>query len=464
MPLSRLQTVEAAAADTALDMSGAVLRHMSEWIRSLSEYLEKKSRFAPQTELARWINSKEGGVCAFNTRGDCLPAVESELIARNIPYVTLDVNGKNCIMIRDIDKARVTQINSNVLVAMGNYYQEVDKKSMENAIATTTGFKDKNIVEMSNLTKYEAVTLKNKCNQIAKGFMVGIEENGGTKENPRYSLAIHAPKLLLANPDKQDFCKSFLEMTFSLYGPNALVKCQQIDDDETFDKDLAAINKEFNLGRRDETLYIAGVQNTDRYIELTPSGFSFKEKVLQFDHEEGAPKYVDKTLFSADRSSPDFNLELLKATDQIQDKIVLSGEDFYEHMKTDEQNFVSGRTEKNVAQEMQSVKESSFINQMDSYINERLLRANYFEKPHTYESMFKMYKNEVLKIVGGLQSDSVPSGHSEKKFNEFKENVKRTGIDLDDYYLSISHIESASIDVHKAKEKAIPVKSSAITR
>ena len=106
-------------------------------LQALVDYLEVEAKFAPQKEFAKWI--KNGGQCSFyDIQGKCKQDVLAELRSKQIPYIEL-ANDPNKILIKSPDVDKIQAINRAVLIAHVNYFQEVDRTEMEDAIAKYNG-------------------------------------------------------------------------------------------------------------------------------------------------------------------------------------------------------------------------------------------------------------------------------------------------------------------------------------
>ncbi len=399
-------------------------------LTALAEYIDAEARYAPQKEMAKWI--KNHGQCyAYHVQGNCANELKNELNERNIPYIDL-MDGKTLI-IKEPDAKALHEINHEILVAKANYYQSVDQDMMEDIFAKSNLIKDKDIITIHDLSDYQCEVLKNKCNDITKGFMVGIEE-----ESPgRFAVSIHAPRAYNPNPEKVDLCKAFAEMTYSLYGNNADIKASQIEADKKLDEEIAALKDSH------ATKYVIGVDDPKRYLEINAQGFEFHRQVFTGkgiqDIEE---KFVDK-------NDPAYEVELQKALDTINNKKLLSSHDeLVEHLSTKKRNFETDRPEKSDMQARVSKMEKNIIDKADRMVKEGPMAEKI--KDMTPSDAFKAYQHEMNSIISAAIEERELPGYQTKDIKKIKEEFMEAEVPPEDYRQTTKWLESFNIEQHRA--------------
>nr|WP_297765600.1 hypothetical protein [uncultured Butyrivibrio sp.] len=402
-------------------------------LAALGEYLDAEARYAPQKEMAKWIRN-HGQCYAYHIQGNCANELKNELNERNIPYIDL-MDGKTLI-IKEPDAKELHDINHEILVAKANYYQSVDADMMEDIFAKSNLLKDKEVITLHDLSDYQCEVLKNKCNDITRGFMVGIEE-----ESPgRYAVSIHAPMTYKDDPEKVDLCKAFAEMTYSLYGDNADIKAAQIEADNKLDKEIA------DLKGSHATKYVIGVDDPRRYLEINAQGFEFHRQVFTGkgvqDIEE---KFVDK-------NDPAYDVELQKALDSISNKKLLSSHDeLIAHLSTRKRNFETDRPEKSDIQARVSKMEKNIIDKADRMVKEGPMAEKMKEMAPA--DAFKAYQHEMNSVISAAIEDRKLSGYQTQDIKKIKDEFKEADVSPENYKQTTKWLESFTIEQHKAKEK-----------
>ena len=287
--------------DSTTKFMAATIDEINMFLKMLSEQLESRAKYAPQREMAKWIKN-DGECIAYPIQGKCGDELKRELANKGVAFISTADDTK--IIIKQPDLELVTSLNERVLTAKGNYYQEIDAAKLETAIAKTDRIKDKEIITLHGLDKYQYEVLKNKCNDITRGFMVGKEE----EPDGTISLSVHAQKVIVKDPEKMDLCKAFAESMLSLNGENSILKRQQVDADERLDREVAS------LKGCESTHYVIGVDDTSKYIEINSQGFEFHR--VKF--EDGKIKNMQELTVSKDQMN--YEIELQKCMDKILQK------------------------------------------------------------------------------------------------------------------------------------------------
>ncbi len=355
-------------------------------LMALIAFLETEAKYGPQKEFAKWIR-QNGSCCFYNTQGKCINDLIRELDEKQIPYLRLS-NNEDKIIIKTPDLEKVKDINRMILIGRTNYYQEVDALEMENAIASIDKINNKELLTLHNLDFYETEVIKNKCNDISKGFMVGISQEEDN-ENLN-SISITTERLLTDDPEKKDFCKSYLQAMHSLYGPNHDTKVEEIKDDIRINNMIA------NLRGTNDSKFVAGAdeKNFKHYIELNSTGFIAYSVGKGKDNED----LIERVVGRCDIDDPNYDSELQRYLAEIKNKVVLNNSTELSMHLTGSGKYDSKRTQKTRDQELISKHEDEACDLIDKMIKERL--GDSFGQMDPTEK-FEAYAGEVIAIIDG---------------------------------------------------------------
>lgn len=424
--------------EDSLNFMAGVGKSVAQILDMLADYIEANIRYAPQREMARWIKS-HGQCCAYTIKGKCINELKQELNRQGIPYI--DVMDDSKIIIKYPDLEQVNDINRDILIGKANYFQEVDAQALENAIASSSRIPDKEILTIHGLNKYECEVLKNKCNDITRGFMVGVtKESGGL-----YSISIHAPKTYSSDIEKTDFCKAYTEMAFSLYGLNAELKVAQVDADEKIDEKVRS------LKGCEETNYIIGVDDPSKYIELNSSGFEL-HRVRMYNGE-----IRDTEAFFINKDDPNYEVELQKCMDTIYNKAVISDEQMLlNHLNTKKRNIDTRRPEKDMEQVSISSMEDNVTDRLNFMIKTGE-RAQEMENASP-DVAFTIYQQEASKILQAVMDGKDIPSYKKEDIDAVKKEFSDIKADPKAYMTALGALGRAVIDRHMAKriEKSAP--------
>lgn len=407
---------------------------------ALAEFLETQSKYAPYREIARWINEGKG-VSFYPVQGACMKEMLYELAKTNIAY--FDIKDKNTVLVKQTDFDKVREINRKILIAKSSYYQDVDAKEMEDVIARYDKIKNKELVSVSCRNEMEVEVLKNKCNDISAGFMVGIDTPN--EDSVEYRIVVHGDKVLRPNAEKHDFCKAYIQMCMSLYGPNNYVKIQQLRDDEEMDRKISAIKG------TEDTVYLVSATDNHSFIAFNKEGF----KYYQTSVDEMGQRH-DFLLNTCNVDSVDYELELQRCKDRIFNKqLLFSHEELSEHLKTAKQNIDTDRTAKTMEQFQISLMENRISDKIDEMIDKKINENKIsFENPL---NQFAFYQNECYKIMVALTEydynvPSFPDGYYEDDFNYIMNELNENDIDFEeDYEHVMERLENVEVSMHKAQ-------------
>lgn len=407
-------------------------------LAALAEYLEKNALYAPQLELAKWIKSGNG-VDVYPIQGNSFAAFRAELDKANIPY--LDIGNERELLIRNCDLEKCKEVNRKILITELNYFQDVNTREMESAIAGSEKINNKEMLTIHDLSKYDVEVIKNKCNNISAGFMVGVEKTADEK----YCLTVHSSKVYdekTADPEAKkhvtDFCKAYTQAMISLYGPNGFIKTAQIDADEAID---SAVEQ---LKGTDTVHYIVGADDNTKFIEINGKDFQYYETHF---NEKG--ERVDRLLVRADVTDINYDSELQRCMDRIYNKAIISNlSELTEHLSTKERTVDSERPRRNEAQYRISIAESLITDKMDEMIKGRLIEEENIQS--SYES-FQYYQEEVAGIFECLERGEVREGYKQEDFETIAQIMVEADVDITDYQISVQQIREFEIDIHKAR-------------
>ena len=431
------------ADDKNLQESMRFVRAMEDVIKKflemLASYLEEYGRNSAQKEIARYIRNG-GELYSYSIQGDkvggTIEELKNSLDREGIPYVELD-NQPERILIRPEDRERIREVNREVLVAKSNYYQEVEASKLERAIYSAPFIKEKNILTIHSLNKYEAEVLKNKCNDISKGFMVGTEKNADGTVN----ISVHTQHLHHDSNDKRkDFCRAFVETQLSLYGPNNLIKRNQIDLDAEIDKQVASL-KGTNV-----THYIISAYDKKGYIEINEDRFEFHRR------RPGPNGTMQDTIMeSCPIDDPDYEMELQRAMDRIYDKVVINDPDLLaRHLSTKDKIVQTDRPRRTVKQNATSVAEHMTARQID-----RMIKAKFDSDPAisalSPDEYFELYTNEAARILDAAIKDEPCEGYDHARVHAITGIFETYETDIKSYTSVVSQIKSKEHEVHTAK-------------
>lgn len=392
-----------------------------EWL----DKMQKNIEYIPYRKLAKQLG--EGKCSLFQPDSDYRSRLQTSLKNEGIPY--MNVNGY--LIVKNDDLQRTQELYRELLVSQLNYFQEVSKTEFENAIAKSPKIDDKTITVFDNLNLYEFESLKAKCNDISKGFMVGTEK----KNDYQYSLLVHQSSIYQKNPKKNDLCKAYLASTLSLYGPNNEIKKEQISADVRLEAELQQL--------RDvkETFYLVSEDDPARYIEVNSLGFSVHDLVIG---EGGAINYPAVANFT--RSDINYSSELQRYMDTMYDKVIVTDiDDIKGALKTGELNFKSSRPKKTKLNRAYSKVHKSLVYEINRIIKET----------HSEPLTIQQYEKEAAVLLESLKSKEIPSKYSKEDIDKLKEIFTSQDVKIPDYKNVIANLtEQLPTLIEKQAEKA----------
>lgn len=427
--------------DNTTKFTENMLKALEKFLRQFGIALEEGAKDAPQKALAKWI--KQGkGVRQHPVQGGCMGEMQAEMRRLGIAYVACK---NDVFIVKQTDIERVRELNHDILLARTNYFQEAEIKDFEDAIANFSKQKNKDVLTLHGLDEYTLEVIKNKSNNIAKGFTVAHSKE---KDKDTYSACVSAARVISLKEVqsgkrteyKKDFCRATLETMLSLYGPNEEIKKQQIRDDEAFDKKIQ------ELKNNKKTHYIVGEFNKDKVIEITAEGFTFYD-------------YKRKNSVISQISKDDINYEgeLQVAMDCIYNKILISGPDKYSEYMNKETNAdeKSERTVRNKAQADISIAEKDVAIQIDRMIKDRLIKEGYVGEDGSIkistENVYEKYLSEASKILTSLKNGEELKDYNKEDIEKIKKTANHFRMEFSAYGKSIEKLTEYSFEVHKAR-------------
>lgn len=425
--------------DEAARVAKAAASNLTRFLIALAEFLELQSKYAPYREMAKYI--REGKeVSFFPVQGRCTKELAYELQKNDIPFVNL--NDKDTFIIKQGDFEKVSELNRRVLISKSCYYQDIASAEFEDVIARHEKIKNKDIFTVSCNNSYEVEVLKNKCNDITAGFMVGIEEESN---DDKWNLSVHSTKVFRKNPNNHDFCKAYLQMCMSLYGPNNYIKMQQVDDDMNFDIKVAELK-----GTQDD-VYIVSVTDNKQYLCLNKNGFEYYSTTVD-ENEKRHDYKINECL----KDSPNYEVELQRCLDRMMNKhIVYDDEVLAEHLKTEEVNLDTDRPLKTYEQFKISLMESRMADKIDEMIDHKVEEQDI--KFVSSMEAFHFYRKEcieIMKVLSEYEYDTpeIPTGYTPEDFEYLLNQINENYIDFEnDYEMVMNRLEEVECSIRTAK-------------
>lgn len=415
----------------------AAMNVLADLVLAWVEKKEFDAKYAHVREFAKWI--KNGGECCFyRCAGDCKNELKAELIKRNIAFIEL-TNNNNEIIIKAPDLETVQEINRSILIGKQNYYQEVDSVELEDAFARIDKIENKEIISLHSLTDYAVEEIKNKCNDISKGFMVGISK----EENDLYGISVSATKVL-AEKDKNDFCKAYLSAMQSLYGKNAYVKAEQLEFDIKTAKKIAELK---NTG---EVKFVVGANdfNPKKYIEINSEGF-----IAYSAAKAPNGDITERVIGSCNVNDINYESELQRHIDSIMDITILDNSVELNKFLTSNNDFNSERPVKTEMEEKTSAADKDIVGCIDNMIKDKIETEGL--KFTTSQDAFTFYTQESIKIMNAIAEDKPLFSYKPedlKNLSQIYDSVRYTKDDICSVIRKIS-IEGQNIECHKARKK-----------
>ncbi len=436
-------------------------RPMADWLKNLlmaiAEFLEKHAEYAPQRALAKWIKEK-GSVCAYQVSDNAMRQLKTRLSEEGIAYVELAY--KNHLLIKTPDLKKVYELNREILMERGNYFNEIPADEYENVIAKSERVKNKNVLSLHGLDAYEMEVIKNKCNAIKYGFSVG------TKKEPdgKYTITIMMPSIIKKRKettkenDRQpvDFCKAFLQAKLSLYA-NEKLKRERLDRDEKLDK-LIMSDKAV-----EGVMYVTSLYKPNRFVEINKNGL----EVYDIIRDENGKVKTENQIARIERENPSYRAELQRYTDTIFDKTVLySAAELKDHIEITENKKRASWSK----DEVDAFRKSQFNRKAVEKIDEMIKSQNPNILNEEPQRAFALYESLAAEIIECTFTDKEQDMFDKKDIETLRNLTKTYGVRefMQDYLKAKDKIKDLNkVEVHEArrvKEKDLVKDSPSYTR
>lgn len=382
--------IAGAAAREAQNDINAELRQalqiITRYVTVLCQTAKGKASQYTSKELMDYVG-KGGNITVFEPKGTTEVALLNRLEIENVPFIH---DEKGHFFIRDIDYDKVSEFNRDINLVKGNYYQTCSKDELDWAVANSK-FTDKKMTVFKNLDSFDAETLKNKCNRITRGFMVGEDKHDGLCDVSVRNKYLYMEK-------GNDVCSAMLESAMSLHMGNEAIKKKQLLHDIRFRERVK------NLKGTEDPRYIRSARNGFKdYVELNADGFTYRGKTVSVN-------------------SPDYYAELDRAIDRIPDKVIVS--DLNAVIPTDLRP-VKSHEERENANNYKLV-----AGLMDAMIRKQI-------GPEDPERGFERYQKEVKSLCSSLVNDKHPSGYKVSDIDKLKDTLKTYKISPSDLFKAV---------------------------
>lgn len=370
-----------------------------------------------------------------------------ELRKKDMPFIEYNVNGRTVLAIRDCDAEEFAKVQEQTKINEQRYFQMVGKEEMA---ATFEGSqripeKDKKFLTIDGMDKTMAQMLANKCNDITKGFMVGINKNEKSTD-----LMVHAKRtIVLGKPQgknvySQDFCRAYLAAAFSGYGPNREKNMEQLKIDENLNKKI----KEFDGPGE---MWITGQDDVDTVIKVTEQGFERMLVEPGFD-EDGKSVTTYKIVEKHDFDEENYIKNLDVALAGIFDEVILTSKDETDKHISGVEKQHSERPQKTKDERKRSFNETVVCDKADYLIKEALEKTPFF-KERDPVAQFDEYRRMAHQLFEGILVNNRPVWIETQKFEEFKTVLKERDFDVKEYMEGIDHsMDGQAIESKSAKQ------------
>ena len=255
---------------------------------------------------------------------------------------------------------------------------------------------------------------------------------------------------------RNDFSKAYLEMTFSLYGPNMDTKIRQIEADMKLNEVLKK-----SRGTKKE-LYLCGAEDNTRYMKIDEDGFKYYECAYDSEGKEQA-------ILKAEVGADDFNYDeqIQKYSDQFRDCVFVDNFDMVQaHLATEKVILHTDRPKRTPEQDIISSFESQLARKMDVIIKKHILEiaaSGENQLPVRGADAFNRYQEEAAKIIESLAENKIPEGYNHNDIAEIKEcfesankkiSKKEMKVSPEKYLRSVEKMRGISTIEHQATDRS----------
>ncbi len=396
---------EEAAQKNLVGMAKIVEKFMKALADALSKLIdkwEKDKEYRPYRALAKAIDNGECSYFMADTE------LRGKLHARLKEEGISNINFNGYFVVKNSDLDKVSAVYREILVGELNYFQEVSKKEFMNAIAKSDKFPSKDVMTFEHLNIYEFESLKAKCNDICKGFMIGTAQMSPNQ----YSLTVHKSSVYNKNPKKNDVCKAYLASALSILGENRGIKEKQIEADLELERTVR------ELKNVDKSFYIVSENDNSRFIEVSEKGFEVYDSLI-----EGGQR-VDHMVFNIGKDDINYTAELQRYMDTMYDKAIVNNiEDLGKHLAAGDA-IVSARPKKTRAAILVSKANREVTNKINQMIKDY----------HKDKSVgFKEYEQEAADILDCLHKGRIPEKYKEEDMAELKNIYTSKEMEIPDF-------------------------------
>lgn len=311
------------------------------------------------------------------------------------------------------DFKKIAMMEDIVLKARTNFYMETDEASLEDAVARVH---EKNpklgdvLFTIKDLDIYESEALMNKCNNIGKGFTVGVsryeDENGDITENKTI------PAAALYKKNGNDFCRAIFFMNTSLYGANERIKKEQMDYDFEIQRQLSNLEE---LPEPCEYIVASAEHPDTEYLKISKSGFSYTHN--------GTTEVISDS-YPTGEKNPNYASMLQKCLSQVFDKrSFTSVSSFRKYIEDEEWKNIRPEGDEDCVKKERAQK--NVATKLDAIARSRID----MNKDISPESRYMEYLRELEKLVKAIKEKD-PSEYDKEKFEEIEEKLSYAGIDI----------------------------------
>ena len=351
-----------------------------------------------------------GSICYSIEDENLIRAVTNELMYDNIPHRIVQINGVKMLQIRDTDAEHYKYTLEAAKIVLGNYHQELDLYEMANSIQQYSAMTEeqKVFVKFDGINEDFATMLKNKSNDITKGFMVGTEDIGNGTEN----LAVQSRKVLAMKQEKnssvysRDFCRAILAAELAYSGPNHDKNIEQLASDRKLN--------EYIMGYSGEPeIYLTGERaDKNKSIHIAKDYIEFRTLQKQVDDKGNlVDVWVGEGKIYRDEAG-EYKKALQKYSDMIFDEVIChSKEELDEHTQGIHKK-TSERVKKNHSEQDISDAESIMCNKIDYAIKRSFQNDVNYDMNNIYhkneEEIIKTYRERALETLQAIQTQEKP--------------------------------------------------------
>ena len=165
---------------------------------------------------------------------------------------------------------------------------------------------------------------------------------------------------------------------------------------------------------------------------------------------DGQPVMKDVHMSTFDSKDPDYEVELIRATDRIKNKVIIDDPDtFNEHLSTLNRTVEPERMEKSYHQAQVAKGEKELTDKMNV-----MIKNSFGDKRMSPQEAFRRYREDFINIMEHLKAGKVPDGFAEADMKDLQVIVDKREMNLNDYDLAISKYKAMDIEGRDSKAKS----------